>query len=115
MIIPSCPLTIAEIARQFVVIESMFILTRDVNESVIIDDDVEVFVTRTSPERVDLLVLGLPNERYKTMLLRVNQTATILDTVTVTYIGTCVDEARLGKVRLGFTAPPEQSIRRGQM
>lgn len=89
----------------------MLVLSRAVNESVIIDDDVEIFVTAISPERVDLVVLGLPTERYKTLLLRKNQTATVLD-VEVVLVCTSVDKARFG-----FTAPFGETgrVKRGQL
>ncbi len=88
----------------------MLVLSRLLNQSIIIDESVEVYVVGLSPESVQLVILGLPGERFQQTTLQIREVVNVLQDVSVMLIDT-----RNGKARLGVEAPRETSIRRGQM
>jgi|GEM_PF-1784114 sRNA-binding carbon storage regulator CsrA len=88
----------------------MIVLSRQLNESIIIDETVEVYVVGFSRETVDLVILGLPGTHVRRISLQLRETVSILQEVSVMLI-----ENRHGKAKLGVNAPRIASIRRGEM
>ena len=88
----------------------VLVLSRALNQSVTIAESLEVFLIGLWPDAVELLVLGLPNERFRRLTLRVHETTVVSEGVSITLIDT-----RGCKARLGVEAPRGISIRRGQM
>lgn len=88
----------------------MLVLKRCINESIIIDESVEVYVVGLSPQDVDLVILGLPSTRVQKITLWIRETVNVFRDVSVMLIDT-----RYGKACLGVNSPREISICRGQM
>ena len=88
----------------------MLVLNRLLNQSIIIDESVEVYVVGLSPVSVELVVLGLPGESYRQITLQTGEVVNVLRDVSVMLINT-----RNGKAQLGVEAPRETSIHRGQL
>ena len=88
----------------------MLVLKRCINESIIIDESVEVYVVGLSPQDVDFVILGLPSTRVQKITLWIRETVNVFRDVSVMLIDT-----RYGKACLGVNSPREISIRRGQM
>lgn len=87
----------------------MLILKRDLSQAILIDE-IEVFLIAASSEVAELLLLGLPGERFRPLTVRKGETRTVHDGVSV-----CLVQARNGQARLGIHAPCGMDVRRAEL
>lgn len=87
----------------------MLVLSRSVNQSIVIDESVELHIRAVTSDSVDLVIVGLPGEDLHRHTIQLNQSVNVCDDVIVTLI-----QVRDGKARLGIDAPRETSIHRGE-
>jgi len=64
----------------------MLVLKRCINESIIIDESVEVYVVGLSPQDVDFVILGLPSTRVQKITLWIRETVNVFRDVSVMLI-----------------------------
>ena len=87
----------------------MLVLSRSLNQSIVIDEAVEVYVVGISAESVDLVILGLPDVRVRRCTVNLQETVSICGEVTLTLVRIHDDKARLG-----IYAPRETTIHRSE-
>lgn len=88
----------------------MLVLSRTLNQSIMIGESVEIYVVGVSPKSVDLVVFGLPGKRFQQIPLQVHEVANISQDISLTLIHT-----RDGKARLGIEGPRHLPIHRGEL
>ncbi len=88
----------------------MRVFSRQLNQLMIINDTIEFYVVNIAEESVQLVVLGLPDERVRKIELQTGETAEIITDISITLI-----QIRGDKVRLGLEAPRETTIHRGEV